>query len=104
MAKAQGSDAIPAEVYIIGGSVFLQKLAEPFQTMSKQKCIPQGLENSSFVPIYKERGNKLFFDNHRGVLFFCIAVKYLATTLRNCLIQDMEAGHLSYRQCGFRKG
>jgi len=102
--KAPGSDAIPSEIYKAGGSTFVQKLTELFQSFWVQGSIPQELKDASIVHLYKRKGNRQSCDNHRGISLLSIAGKVLARVLLNRLIVHLEEGLLPESQCGFRKG
>lgn len=102
--KAPGSDAIPAEVYKVGGPVLLQKLTELFQSFWKQRSIPQEFRDASIVHLYKRKGNRQVCDNHHGISLLSTAGKVLARILLNRLITHLEQGLLPESQCGFRKG
>ena len=64
--KAPGPDAIPAEVYKMGGETIRSQLTSLFQTMWNQEHLPQELTDAAIVPIYKQKGNRQSCDNHRG--------------------------------------
>ena len=99
--KAPGTDAIPAEVYKIGGLPMAEKLTELFQCMWRKEAIPQDFKDASIIHIYKRKGNPQVCDHHRGL---SIAGKILAKILLNHLNAHLEqAGLIPESQCGFRK-
>jgi len=102
--KAPGSDGIPSEIFKAGGSTFVQKLTELFQSFWAQGSIPQELKDASIVHLYKRKGSRQSCDNHRGISLLSIAGKILARILLNRLIYHLEEGLLPESQCGFRKG
>ena len=76
--KAPGSDAIPAEVYKIGGLPMAEKLTELFQCMWRKEAIPQDFKDASIIHIYKRKGNPQVCDHRRGISLLSIAGKILA--------------------------
>ena len=102
--KAPGPDAIPAEIYKVGGPATMQRLTEIFQTMWNRGQVPQQLKDAHVVHIYKRKGNRQSCDNHRGISLLSVAGKILARVLLNRLLQHLEQGLLPESQCGFRAG
>ena len=102
--KAPGSDSIPAEIFKAGGQVLTQKLTELFLIMWQQEVVPQDFKDDSIIHIYKRKRNRQLCDNHRGISLLVIAGKTLTRVLLNCLLQQLEDGHLPESQCDFRKG
>ena len=102
--KAPGPDAIPAEVYKMGGETIRSELTNLFQTMWNQEHLPQELKDATIVHIYKRKGNRQSCDNHRGMSLLSIAGKILVRILLNRLLDTLEQGHLPESQCGFRAG
>ena len=102
--KAPGKDAIPAEIFKLGGEALLGKLTELFQSIWKIKRLPQDFKDASIVHLYKRKGNRLLCDNHRGISLLSIAGKVLARVLLNRLNKHLEDGNLPESQCGFRAG
>ena len=100
--KAPGADAIPAEVYKVGGPKLLLKLTELYHDMWMAGVIPQQLKDANIIHIYKRKGNRHQCDNHRGISLLSIAGKILARVLLNRLLKHLEQGHLPESQCGFR--
>ena len=102
--KAPGPDAIPAELYKMGGETIRSQLTSLFQTTWNQVHLPQELKDATIVHIYKRKGNRQSCDNHRGISLLSIAGKILARVLLNRLLDHLEQGHLPESQCGFRAG
>ena len=102
--KAPGADAIPSEIYKIGGPAFLRELTSLFQAMWKEGKLPQDFRDATVVHIYKRKGNRQLCDNHRGISLLSIAGKILARVLLNRLLQHLEKDLLPESQCGFRAG
>ena len=50
--QAPGADAIPAEVYKIGGLPIAEKLTELFQYMWRKEAIPQDFKDASILHLY----------------------------------------------------
>ena len=86
--KAPGADAIPSEIYKIGGPALLRELASLFRAMWKEGKLPQDFWDATIVHIYKRKGNRQLCDNHRALL--SIAGKILAHVLLNRLLQHLE--------------
>ena len=101
--KAPGSDAIPAEIYKVGGDALIGKLKELFELIWKEEKIPQDFKDASIIHLYKNKGNRQTCDNHRGISLLSIAGKILARVLLNRLNSHLENGLLPESQCGFRK-
>ncbi len=101
--KAPGSDAISAEIYKNGGKALLVNLHDQFLQMWLEKKIPQEFKDASIIHMYKRKGNRQAYDNHRGIYLLSIAGKILARILLNRLNHHLEKGHLPESQCGFRK-
>lgn len=102
--KAASINAIPVEVYKLGGPVLTQKLVDLFQSMWEQGVIPQDFKNAYIVHPYKKKGNHQSCDNHWSISLLPIASKILTRVLLNLLTQHLEQGHLSENQCGFHAG
>nr|VZH90164.1 unnamed protein product [Spirometra erinaceieuropaei] len=101
--KAQGSDAIPAEVYKHGGPQLMDQLTALFQEMWRQGEVPQDFKDATIVHLYKRKGNRQVCDNHRGISLLNIAGKIFARILVNRLNNHLERGLLPESQCGFRR-
>nr|VZI38386.1 unnamed protein product [Spirometra erinaceieuropaei] len=100
--KAPGSDAIPAEVYKHGGPQLMDHLTALFQEMWRQGEVLQDFKDATIVHLYKRKGNRQVYDNHRGISLLNIAGKIFARILLNRLNNHLEQGLLPESQCGFR--
>ena len=102
--KAPGSDAIPAEIYKVGGPPEAEKLTELFHIMWRKEAIHQEFKDATIIHLFKREGNPQVCDNHRGISLLSIAGKILARVLLNRLNEHLEqSGLLPESQCGFRK-
>ena len=70
--KAPGLDAIPAEIYKVGGTP-VAKMTELFHIMWRKEAIPQEFKDASIIHLFKGKGNPLLCDNHRGISLLSIA-------------------------------
>ena len=97
--KAQGSDAIPAEIYIAGGPPVAEKLS--YFTLCEEK--KPSLKNSRMQQL-STYSNPQDCDNPLGISLLSIAGKILARVLLNRLNEHLEqSGLLPESQCGFKK-
>ena len=102
--KAQGSDAIPAEIFRAGGTPVAKKMTELFPIMWRKEAIPQEFKDASIIHLFKRKDNPQLCDNHRGISLLSIAGKVLARVLLIRLNEHLEqSGLLLENQCGFRK-
>ena len=101
--KAPGSDSIPAEVYKEGSMALTEKLHQLFQLIWQHETVPQDFKDATIIHLYKRKGNRQAYDNHRGISLLSIAGKILARVLLNRLTAHLEQGLLPESQCGFRK-
>nr|VZI09470.1 unnamed protein product [Spirometra erinaceieuropaei] len=99
--KAPGSDATPAEVYKHGGPQLMDHLTALFQEMWRQGEVPQDFKDATIMHLYKRKGNRQVYDNHRGISLLNIAGKIFARILLNRLNNHLEQGLLPESQCGF---
>ena len=58
--KAQGSDAIPAEIYKAGGFPVAKKMKELFHIMWRKEAIPQEFKDASIIHLFKLKGNPVW--------------------------------------------
>ena len=102
--KFPGSDAIPAEIYKVGGPPGAKKLTELFHIMWRKEAIPQEFKDATIIHLFKRKGNPHICDNHRGISLLSVAGKILARVLWNRLNEHLErSGLVPESQCGFRK-
>ncbi|BHF72982.1 hypothetical protein SprV_0401605400 [Sparganum proliferum] len=93
-------DAILAEIYKHAGPQLMDHQTVLFQMWSQGE-VPQDFQ-ATFVRLYKEKGNRQFCDNHRGISLLNITGKVLARILLNRLNSHLEQGLMTESQCGFR--
>nr|VZI41010.1 unnamed protein product [Spirometra erinaceieuropaei] len=86
--------AIPVEVYKHGGPQLMDHLTAFFQEMWRQGDVPQDFKDATIVHLYKRKGNRQVFDNHRGISLLNIAGKIFARILLNRLNNHLEQGLL----------
>ena len=53
----------------------------------------RGFKDASIAHLYREKGNRHFCDNHRGISLLSIAGKILAMVVLNRFILHFEQGH-----------
>ena len=64
--KAPCPNVIPAEEFETGGETIRnQQLTSLFQIMWNQEHLPQEFSDATIVHVYKRKGNRQSFDNHR---------------------------------------
>ena len=59
--KAPGADAIPADVYKVGGLPMAEKLTDLFHCMWRKEAIPQEFKDAPIIHLYKRK------DIHKSV-------------------------------------
>ena len=94
--KAASSDTIAAEIYKHGGMNLTKRLVQLFTIIL--------VKDASFVHIYKRKGDRAIFDNHRGISLLCKAGNILARIMLNQLAHHITDNVLPERQRGFRAG
>ena len=98
--KAQGSDAVPAEKYKLGGP----PVAELLYIMWRKETIPQEVKDTSIIHLFKRQGTSQVYDNYQGICLSSVAGEILARILLNRLNEHLEqSGLLPESQCEFRK-
>ena len=80
-----------------------EKLHQLFQLIWQHETVPQDFKDATIIHLYKRKGNRQAYDNHRGISLLSIAGKILARVLLNRLTAHLEQGLLPESQCGFRK-
>ena len=88
--KAPGLDAIPAEIYKVGGPPVAEKLTELFHIMWRKEAISQEFKDATIIHLFKRKGNPQVCDNHRGISLLSITGKILARVLLNRLNEHLE--------------
>jgi len=66
--------------------------------------LPQDFKDASIIHLYKRKGSRNSYDNHRGISLLSIAGKILARVLLKRLNAHLEREVLPESQCGFRAG
>jgi len=100
--KAAGVDGIPQEIWKHGGETLHSKLHELFVCCWEQGKLPQDLRDAVIITLYKNKGEKSYCSNYRGITLLSIAGKILARVLLNRLVPAVADHHLPESQCGFR--
>ena len=75
-----------------------QKLTQLFQSLWNEGKVPQQLKDVNIVHIYKRKGSRPSYDNHRAISLLSIAGKILAHVLLNRLLQHLNQGLLPESQ------
>ncbi|VDM06026.1 unnamed protein product [Schistocephalus solidus] len=65
--------------------------------------VPQDFKDVTFVHLYKRKGNRQLYDNHRVISLLNIAGNIVARILLNRLNGHLEKGLIPESQCGFRR-
>nr|VZH99978.1 unnamed protein product [Spirometra erinaceieuropaei] len=76
--KAPRSDAIPTEIYKRGCPQLMDHLTAPFQVVWHHKKFPHDFQDVTIVHPYKQKGNRQFYDNYRGISLLHIAGEIFA--------------------------
>ncbi|VDL86166.1 unnamed protein product [Schistocephalus solidus] len=98
--KAPGTDAIPPEVYKHGGPRLMSELTTLFKEMWRQGQVSQDFKDATIVHLYKRKGNRQLYDNHRGITLLNIAGKIFARLLLNRLkvhVDDVTSNCAQFR-------
>lgn len=101
--KSAGPDLIPIETIKAGGEPLKQLLLELVNLAWNTGTVPEEWNQSIIVPIFKNKGDPLDCQNHRGISLMShvgkVYERILETRLR-AQVDDL----LSESQCGFRPG
>nr|VZI19405.1 unnamed protein product [Spirometra erinaceieuropaei] len=81
----------------------MDHLTALFQEMWRRGEVPQGFKDSTIVHIYKRKGSRQLFDNHRGICLLNTTGKSFAHIPLNDLNHHLEYGLLPENQCSFRR-
>ncbi|VDL94822.1 unnamed protein product [Schistocephalus solidus] len=65
--------------------------------------VPQDFKDATIVHLYKRKGNRQLFDNHRDISLLNLTGKIFARILLNPLNGHLEQGLLPESQGGFRR-
>ena len=103
--KAPGADGIPPDIYIHGGDAVAEELLVLFTKVWEDGEVPQEFRDSTIAHLYKNKGDRMCCDNHRGISLLCIAGKILARLMLNRLSKHIgNIGLIPESQCGFCPG
>ena len=103
--KAPGEDGIPPDIYKHGGPAIAEQLLVLFIKIWKDGEVIQDFRDAIIKHLYKNKGDRMCCDNHRGVSLLCIAGKILARLVLNRLNKHIDKiGLIPESQCGFRSG
>lgn len=80
--------------------MLLEKLTSLFRSIWEARKVPQDFKDASMVQIYKGKGDKTSYDNHRRISLMCVAGKVLARVILNRLITHIDV-IAPESQCGF---
>ena len=101
--KAPGEDGIPPDIYVHGGVAIAEQLLIIFTRVWEDGEVPQDFKDATIVHLYKNKGDRMTCDNHRGIALLNIAGKIFARLLLNRLIKHADdIGVVPESQCGFR--
>ena len=81
--KAPGPDGIPAEVLKAGGETLITQLTRMFQVFWVNGQLPRDFRDANIILLYKNKGDRLSSDNHRGISLLSIVGKILARIMLN---------------------
>ena len=103
--KSPGEDGIPPEIYKHGGTAVAEQVLEVFIKIWEEGEVVQAFRDANIIHLYKNKGDRLCCDNHRGISLLSIAGKILARLIINRLTKHIETiGLIPESQCGFRAG
>ena len=88
--KSPGADSIPAEIYKHGGEHLLQRLTKLCEQIWDQKAVPQDFKDAMIVHIFKRKGDRACYDDHRGISLLSIAGKIVVRVLLNRLSSHVQ--------------
>ena len=80
----------------------LDKFQDLFTNFLEKGTLPQDLRDAVIVFLYKNKGEKSYCSNYRGITLFSIAGNILARVLLNRLIPTIAQENTPESQCGFR--
>ena len=96
------TDAIPDEVYKVGGLPMTEKLTDLFQCMWRKEAIQKEFKDTSIIHLYKRKENPQVYHTHRDISRLSIARKILAYILLNRLNVHLDQVDF-YKVSGFKK-
>ena len=88
--KAPGSDAIPAEIYKVGGPALAQKLTELFRIIWRKEAIPQEFKDATIIHLFKRKWNPQAypFPVKDGVKQGCVLASTLFSMMFSAMLRD----------------
>ena len=103
--KSPGEDGIPPEIFKHGGTAVAEQLLKVFIKIWEEGEVVQAFRDANIIHLYKNKGDRLCCDNHRGISLLSIAGKILARLIINRLTKHIDnLGLIPESQCGFRAG
>lgn len=99
--KSYNIDVIPAEMFNHGGIHLTKKLTQLFSGIRKKCVVPEDFQDASIVHLYKRKGNRTIYDNHRGIYILSVAGKILECVL-NRILKKTDMSVYAESKCGFR--
>ena len=100
--KAAGSDGLPAEIFKHGGDQVAMELTQLFIAIWDVEAVPQDFKDVVLVHLFKNKGNKYVYDNHRSISLLVIAGKIFGKIIINRLVTNVVNEVYPESQCGFR--
>ena len=101
--KAPGADGIPPDIYKHGGTAVAEQLLDLFTKIWDDGEVLQDFRDATIIHLYKNKGDHMCCDNHRGISLLNIAGKILARLVLNRLNKHVDNIDLiPESQCGFR--
>lgn len=83
--KSPGTDNIPAKLLKANTNCLLPPLYNLFLQCWQHGTIPQNMRNAKIVTLYKNKGDKGYCNDYRGILLLSIAGKAFARILLKSL-------------------
>ena len=84
--KATGPDNLPVEVWKCLGRTGVNFLKETLNKITDEEKIPDIWRKSTFIPIFKNKGDIMNYGNYRGIKIMCHRMKLYI--MRECVIID----------------
>ena len=101
--KAPSSNGIPPEVIKSGKSALFEPLHDLLCLCWKERAVPQDMRDATIITLYKNKGDRSYFNNYRGISLMGIVSKVFARVLLTRL-QALADRVYPESQCGFRAG
>ena len=96
--KAPGCDIIPNEVYKVGEHEMDRRLTAIFNQAYREGCVPTEWGQAERCPIYKQKGDFIRCEKHRGVSLMSHACKLYESVIECMLrnIADWDHGTMDF--------